>query len=173
MQRAVLSVGEVLRVALSGNTWLSSWHEPLTVPRGTQHGAAAVCVTDDQGIVLVTNDGIHWDTPGGRQEPHETDEQTMRREVLEEACASVRSSRLLGYSRGECVGGREEGLVLIRSLWRAEVDVRAWLPRFETIERRIETPQRALEILCRENLFASLAPLYRRWFIESGFGYDP
>jgi hypothetical protein len=44
---------------------------------------------------------------------------TLRREVREEACATVTGCRLLGFSRRVCVRGSQAGLVLVRALWRA------------------------------------------------------
>ena len=75
----------------------------------------------DGEVVLISPDGQRWGWPGGRPEPGESWEQTLRREILEEACATVTCARLLGFVRGRCVSGREQGLVLVRSIWRAEV----------------------------------------------------
>ena len=55
----------------------------------------------------------------------------------EEACATVVSARLLGFTRGQCVGGPERGRVLVRSVWRADVELRPWEARFEIAERRV------------------------------------
>src|SRR5262245_62081590 len=54
-----------------------------------------------------------------------------RRSILEEACCIVREARLLGFCRSRCLSGPEKGLVLVRSIWRAEVDLMPWDPRFE------------------------------------------
>ncbi|MGW3102307.1 hypothetical protein [Streptomyces sp. NPDC001100] len=89
---------------------------------------------------------------------------TMRREVGEEACAEVTDCRLLGLSRGVCVRGPEEGLVLVRSMSRAEVRLAPWDPRFEMAHRRL---------LPAEEVFRSVAvpdghgPFYRRLFAEA------
>jgi hypothetical protein len=55
-------------------------------------------------------------------EPGESWEQTLRREMDEKACATVVGARLLGFTRGQCVAGPERGLVLVRSVWRADVE---------------------------------------------------
>jgi hypothetical protein len=49
----------------------------------------------------------------------------------------VREARLLGFCRSVCLSGREKGLVLVRSIWRAEVDLMPWEPRFEVTHRRL------------------------------------
>jgi hypothetical protein len=55
---------------------------------------------------------------------------------MEEACATVTRARLLGFVRGRCVSGREQGLVLVRSIWCAEVTLRPWRPEHEIPFRR-------------------------------------
>ena len=68
-------------------------------------------------------DGSSWDFPAGRPEGDEDWRATLDREVLEEACASVEEATLLGFSKGVCIRGPEEGLVLVRSLWCAVVSL--------------------------------------------------
>jgi hypothetical protein len=55
----------------------------------------------------------------------------------EEACATVIRARLLGFTRGQCVTGPERGLILVRSVWRADVELRPWQARFEIADRRV------------------------------------
>ena len=45
-----------------------------------------------------------WDIPGGHIEPGETPEQTMRREVMEEAAVELGRVRLFGYQRIRLLG---------------------------------------------------------------------
>ncbi len=157
--------GEEFVIVANGGEWRSAWHPPHAEPPGTNHGAAALCVAPDGGVVLVSQDGAHWSLPGGRPEGDETWEQTLRREILEEACCTVRAARLLGFSRGACTSGPEQGLVLVRSLWRAEVEVLPWEPRFEISHRRIVP---AAEL--REHLWIDpgFEPIYARWLTEAG-----
>ena len=143
-----------------------SWHAPPDPPDGTPHGAAGVCVTGRGRIVLVSSDGDGWDLPAGRPEPGETWEQTLRREMLEEACALVGTVRLIGFTRGACVRGRERGLVLVRSMWRAEVELADWDPRFEIQYRRVVTPRQAEHALGLAT--HPFAPVIRRAFHEAG-----
>src|SRR5688572_21162040 len=121
-----------IRIDSHGQQWMTSWHPPISEPTGKKHGSAGICVTSDHRVVLISTDGMSWDLPAGRPAADEDWEQTLRREVMEEACAAVTQARLLGFSRGRCVGGTETGLVLVRAIWRAEVELLDWRPEFET-----------------------------------------
>jgi hypothetical protein len=65
----------------------------------------------------------------------------------EEACATVTGARLLGFTRGQCVTGPERGRVLVRSVWRAEVELRPWEARFEIADRRVVAPAAVADAL--------------------------
>ena len=129
--------GQRMRSHSDGQDWLVSWHPPAARPDGIPHGATGVCVTDADQLVLISPDGVYWGFPGGRPEGEESPEETLRREVLEEACAIVKGARLLGFARGECVQGWELGRILVRSYWRAEVNVAPWEPLYEIPHRRV------------------------------------
>ena len=164
MAHVAIADGAELPIRTNGQDWIVSWHPPPTAPVGTTHGASGVCVTEDGKIALIRNDGSsHWDLPSGRPEGNETWEQTLRREMLEEACATVVDARLLGFCRSACVGGPEEGLVLVRSFWRAQVILGAWEPEFEVSHRRVVPVTKALSHLSPEFL-----PIFRRAFNEAG-----
>lgn len=135
--------GRDLEVSSNGGDWSVGWYPPPDPPPVTPHGAAAVCVSDDR-VVLVSSDGQRWGLPGGRPEPQERWVDALRREVGEEACAVVQRARLLGFTRGVCVSGPEEGLVLVRSMWRAEVRLERWASRFEIAHRRLVSADEAL-----------------------------
>lgn len=108
--------------------------------------------------------GSWWGLPGGRPEPGEDWTATLHREVVEEACATVTGCRLLGYSRGTCIRGHEQGLVLVRAHWRAEVTLRPWRPAFEMTYRRLAPADQALAAMWIEDGFP---PMYRRIFAEA------
>lgn len=159
-----------LVVSSNGGDWRVGWYPPPDPPPGTPHGAAAVCVSDDQ-VVLISTDGQRWGLPGGRPEPHERWIDTLRREVAEEACAVVERARLLGFTRGICIRGPEKGLVLVRSMWRAEVRLERWAPRFEISYRRLLPANEALRSVVIAE--PSVGPIYRRMFAEAALVSAP
>jgi ADP-ribose pyrophosphatase YjhB (NUDIX family) len=159
-----------LVVSSNGGDWRVGWYPPPDPPPGTPHGAAAVCVSDDL-VVLISTDGQRWGLPGGRPEPHERWIDTLRREVAEEACAVVERARLLGFTRGICIRGPEKGLVLVRSMWRAEVRLERWAPRFETSYRRLLPANEALRSVVIAE--PSVGPIYRRMFAEAALVSAP
>jgi ADP-ribose pyrophosphatase YjhB (NUDIX family) len=164
-QGRVARDGEEIAVRSNGGNWLIAWHPPTGTPEGTAHGANAFCVTADGGVVLISNDGERWGWPGGRPESDESWEQTLRREVLEEACAIVVVARLIGFCRGMCLTGPEQGLVLVRSVWLAEVELLPWEPRFEITHRRVVP---ANEILTHFWMDDGFEPIYHRALVEAG-----
>jgi 8-oxo-dGTP pyrophosphatase MutT (NUDIX family) len=150
-------------VTSGGQDWRVAWHPPPDPPAGTNHGSAGVCTVGNQ-VVLVSDDATRWGLPGGRPEPGETWQDTLCREVLEEACATVTASWLLGYSRGVCTRGHEEGLVLVRAHWRAEVELNPWQPTFEMTHRRLVPLGEALASIWIPDGYA---PMYRRIVAEA------
>jgi ADP-ribose pyrophosphatase YjhB (NUDIX family) len=167
--RAALDCEE-FAVRSNGGDWLTAWHAPLAVPLGTAHGANGLCVTAERSAVLISRDGERWGWPGGRPEGDESWEQTLRREVLEESCAIVTGARLLGFCRSVCQTGPEEGLVLVRSIWLAKVELMPWKPLFEIAYRRIVPVTELARQLWMENGFE---PIYYRALCEAGLMTTP
>jgi ADP-ribose pyrophosphatase YjhB (NUDIX family) len=155
--------GPEFRASIGGQDWRIAWYPPPDPPRGTPHGAEAVCFAGGR-IVLVSRDRRLCGLPAGRPDGDEDWADTLRREVREEACAEVTSATLLGFSRGVCVRGRQEGLVLVRSHWRAEVRVQRWQPRFEMTHRRLVPADQAVRSL---TIAQGLRSLYRRMHAET------
>lgn len=89
---------------------------------------------------------------------------TLEREVLEEACARVDEASLLGFSRGVCIKGHEQGLVLVRALWSAVVTLNPWDPRHEMTHRRLVSAKTVLDYI---DVPDGNLPLIERWCHES------
>jgi 8-oxo-dGTP pyrophosphatase MutT (NUDIX family) len=157
--------GEEIAHHANDQDWLVSWHTPSCEPEGQRHGAAGICLTGSDEVVLVSVDGTRWEFPAGRPQGAESEGETLRREVLEEACASVLRARLLGYSRGRCLRGAERGLILVRSVWLAHVNLEPWVPAFETVSRRVVP---AADVLAHMAPGAGHLRIYRRAFIDAG-----
>lgn len=122
----------------SSGTWKVSLHAPDDRPKGAPHGSEAICMIDDENTVLVRNTAGRLNTPGGHPEPGETSEETMIREVREEACAEVSSWQLIAFARSECLAGERNGHVMVRDMYVARVDLLPWeTPATEIIERLI------------------------------------
>jgi hypothetical protein len=117
----------------------------------------------------LVSDGQRWGLPGGRPQPHERWADTLVPEVWGEAGAQVTTSRLLGFTRGVCLRGLEKELVLVRSLWRAEVRLERWQPRCEMTHRRLVPAGTALPAMTIED---AMGPIYRRMFAEAAIPAD-
>jgi hypothetical protein len=64
-----------------------------------------------------------------------------------------------------CLTGPEKGLVLVRSIWRAEVELVPWEPRFE-IAQRLVVP--ATDLPSHLWMEEGLEPIYHRALAEAG-----
>src|SRR6266545_715293 len=113
---------------------------------------------------LVSGDDDLWGLPGGRPEPGRGLGGHLAAGGGEEACATVTGCRLLGFGRGVCVRGREAGLVLVRALWRAEVRLDPWVPRFEMRRRHLVPAAEAFDSMWIPD---GHGPMYRRIFAEA------
>lgn len=162
---ALLQDAEEIEICSRGHHWIASWHPPDIAPTGREDGAAGICLNKDGEVVLISTDGISWDFPAGRPEGGENWEQTLRREMLEEACAVVTTARLIGFSRGRRVEGVEIGPPVVRSIWLAQVDLLDWNPQFEIRFRRLVPASQAIKLVLPEYEL-----LWARAFYEAGIG---
>jgi 8-oxo-dGTP pyrophosphatase MutT (NUDIX family) len=162
--------GDVIATFANGGDWLNTWHPAGPPPDGVPHGSTGLCVTPEGLVVLINQRGERWEWPGGRPEGDETWEETLRREMLEETCCRVTSARLLGYSRGACVSGPETGLVLVRSIWLADVEVLPWDPQFEVAERGFFAQA---ELTSTFWMDGGWEPIFYRALVEAGLFERP
>ena len=124
----------------NSGTWRVSLHAPDDRPEGAPHGSEAICMVDDANTVLVRNTAGRLNTPGGHPEPGESSEETMIREVREEACAHVTSWQLIAFARSECLEGERKGHVMVRDMYVARVELLPWKQPASEIVERITVP---------------------------------
>ena len=79
--------------------------------------------------------------------------------------ARVTGARLLGFVRGRCADGREKGLVLVRSIWRADVALLPWRPEHEIPFRRTVPASELARYLWTE---PGAEPIFARAAREAG-----
>ncbi len=133
---------------------LHTWETGTAPPAGLPvRQVSGVCFTETSftganftgagAVVLVSTDGHAWTLPGGHPEGAEMPEQTLAREVLEEACAEVLACTLIGWQRVD--DPREPPYLQLRYAARVRPD--DFLPRHETLHRRLVSRQEVLSIL--------------------------
>lgn len=146
----LLADGEEITITSRGHTWKVAWYPPSAVPEGVHHGAAGLCLTTDQQLILISPDGDSWDLPAGRPEGKESWEQTLYREVREEACATVICARLLGFTGGYRIDLGPPGDRLLRAVYLAQVELQPWEPKFEIKHRKLVMPAAGQAMLLPE-----------------------
>ena len=86
-----------------------NWRDTADFSKLKDITQAYAVIFDEQGrIVLVTtSNGSGWTLPGGKPEPNESFEETVKREVMEEANVSIENITPLGYVEVKPDEGKE------------------------------------------------------------------
>jgi ADP-ribose pyrophosphatase YjhB (NUDIX family) len=126
-------------VVADGAGYRVSWFDPpFRPPLAETTQALGICFTPEGQIVLVTWNDTDWTLPGGTVEPGETLEQTLAREVHEEACARVLASAYIGCQRVEPLDGGPT-LYYQTRFW-ARVELEPFEPTHEMTARKLVDP---------------------------------
>ncbi len=131
-----------------GRELLATWREaPFSPPVLTGNQAHGICFAEDGKVVLVTTDGQTWSLPGGHTELGERAEDTLVREVNEEACATVTDLAYLGAQEVRDLADSSGSTVHYQSLFWARVKLRQFEPKYETKARHLVLPSEVNDIL--------------------------
>jgi 8-oxo-dGTP pyrophosphatase MutT (NUDIX family) len=131
-----------------GRPWTASWFDPPFRPEPPDcNQAYGLCFTARGRIVLVRDRADYWNLPGGGVEEGESLEDTLRREVREEACAEVVSCQYIGCQRVDDLENPAGSLRYYQSRFWARVELLPWAPRHEIVERRLVSPDEFLSTL--------------------------
>lgn len=131
-------------IVWNGREINTSWTSGTDLPRTQQiRQVSGVCLTEDGKLVLVSETGENWNLPGGHPESGEAPEETLSRELLEEACAEMLTCRLLGWQRVD--DPRELAYLQLRYVARVRLHV--FNPGHEIKHHRLVSPQDFLSVL--------------------------
>lgn len=71
------------------------WHENFKL-NNEKHTQVSGYVFNDKNQLLIVKNGKVWTIPGGHPEPNETILETLNRELMEEACVTLKDINYLG-----------------------------------------------------------------------------
>jgi ADP-ribose pyrophosphatase YjhB (NUDIX family) len=133
-------------VVADGARYRVSWFDPpFRPPPAETTQALGICFTAESRIVLVTLNDTGWTLPGGTVEPGETLEQTLAREVHEEACARVLACAYIGCQRVEHLD--DDHAPYYQTRFWARVELESFEPVHEMTARRLVRPGEFLDTL--------------------------
>jgi ADP-ribose pyrophosphatase YjhB (NUDIX family) len=131
-----------------GRELLVTWRDAsFSPPQRPGDQASGICFTEDGTVVLVTNDGQTWSLPGGHTEPGESAEETLVREVNEEACAKVTDLAYLGSQEVRDLADSIGSTVHYQALFWARVRLSNFEPKYETTARKLVSPSEVNDVL--------------------------
>ncbi len=113
------------------------WIETKALPANIAVSQVAGFCFDGQKRVAIIKNEHGWGFPGGHPEKGESNEETLQREVAEEACLSVKNPELIGYVEvKDPENNSVEGKHYLQLRYLAEADkINDFKKEFESSER--------------------------------------
>lgn len=132
----------------NGRTLTLAWlPAPYWPPQALVTQVSGVCTTDEGQIVLVRGSRGQLALPGGHPEPGEEPLDTFRRELWEEACATLVQWAYLGAQKISDSGAPQEVSEYYQLRYWARVELHPFVARFETQGRELTAPHNVLAAL--------------------------
>ena len=128
----------------AGRDLTLTWHETNKLPTGKQISQISAYCLDDQGRVLIIKNKHGWGLPGGHPEAGETIEETLRREIKEEAAATINDDFILiGYVEvADPLNEDIEGKDYLQLKFLCHIkDLGDFKAEFETSDRQLIKPE--------------------------------
>ena len=128
-----------------GHWSVIGWREADDAPPDVEVGRAeTVAFTGEGQLVAIEQwaEGL-WSFPGGRREQGESLVDTLRRELVEEACATLEDHELLGFQQfAHLVDGVVDEVTTDALFW-SRVSLLPFASEYETTARRLMNPEEA------------------------------
>jgi len=126
------------RSSFAGRSLTLIWYEAKEIPVGLQVAQVSAFCLDDNNQVLMIKNKHGWGLPGGHPELGETIEESLRREIKEEADCTINDFELLGYVEvADPQNNSIEGRVYIQLRFFCHLDkIEDFKSEFETSERK-------------------------------------
>jgi ADP-ribose pyrophosphatase YjhB (NUDIX family) len=140
-----MSISE--QASFAGRNLTLTWQETGEIPTNLNISqVSAFCLNDNNEILIIKNKH-GWGLPGGHPESGETIEESLRREIKEEADCSIKNFKLIGYveaadPQNDSVEGKK--YVQLRFLCRLD-KIAEFRAEFETSERQFVLPKQLPE----------------------------
>jgi 8-oxo-dGTP pyrophosphatase MutT (NUDIX family) len=124
-------------LTFDGREIFLEWVESGFIPNGVMISQVTGYCIDDAGRILIVKNKRGWGFPGGHPETGEKPEETLHREVAEEANVKLKKPKLIGYVKvNDPQNGSVEGKHYIQLRYLAKIKtVGNFKKEFETSER--------------------------------------
>ncbi|MFA6525803.1 MAG: NUDIX domain-containing protein [Candidatus Buchananbacteria bacterium] len=130
------------KTTFAGRDLTLTWQEAENIPVGKNISQVSAFCLDNEDKVLIIKNKHGWGLPGGHPESGETLEESLKREIMEEADCSIKDFKLIGYvevndPNNDSIEGRE--YFQLRFFCRLS-DIGEFRAEFETSERNFVSP---------------------------------